>query len=85
MAKKEITIDDVKSEDISKEIDKGLNQKERPNKHIISKIFTFILLFCTYIFLSVTIQTYTIKIITIFFGFVMLLTLFQIYLAPKYI
>lgn len=82
MTKKEIKIEDVKSEDIQKVIDKSFYGKNEENNHFFPKLFTFILLFCFYIFLSVYIEEYSIRIIVIFFGLIALLVLFQSYVFP---
>lgn len=83
MVKKEIRIEDVKSEDIQKEIDKHFYGKNVGNFQLIPKLLTFILLFCLYIFLSVYIQDYAIRIIVIFFGLITLIVLFQNYIFPN--
>jgi len=84
MAKKEVKIEDVKSEDIAKEIEKSFYHIENTKGKAISKLSTFILLFFIYIWLSSRIQDPLWKLIVIVFGLAILVFLFQETVFPAF-
>lgn len=84
MQKKQISPDDIKSEDIDKIIDKSFYGVDNSNKNAFFKLLTFLLLFILYIYLSIIIKYYIIKLMIIIFGLVFLVFLFQETVIPSF-
>jgi hypothetical protein len=84
MQKKQIEPEDIKSEDINRIIDKSFYGVDDSNKKSVFKLFTFLLLFISYILLSITVQHYIIKLMIITFGLALLVFLFQEIVLPSF-
>lgn len=83
MPRKQIKPEDVKVEDIDRVIDNTLYGIEETKSKGFQKLFTFILMFIFYIYFSIKIEAYFIKLIVIIFGIVLLVFLFQDIVLPS--
>mgnify|MGYP001344717569 CR=1 FL=1 len=84
MSKKPIKPEDVKVEEIDKIIEKSLYGADDSSSKALFKLFTFILLFFLYIYLSIIVEIYTFKLIVIVFGLAILIFLFQGIVLPSF-
>ena len=84
MVKKEIKPEDVKTEDIAKEIEKSLYGVDNSGQKAFAKLATFFMLFLFYLYASVNITNYTTKLMVIILGLVFLIFLFQGIVLPGF-
>ena len=84
MFNKEITPKDIKPEDIDKIIDKSFYGDESYDAHSFLKLFTFGLIFITYIYSAISISNYVLKMAMVLFGLVLLVFLFQAIILPSF-
>ena len=82
--KKRIKPEDIKSEDIAKEIEKSLYGVDTSKHKAFSKLATFFMLFYVYVYLSINIETLTIKLFIVVFGIIILIFLLQEIVIPAF-
>ncbi len=82
--KKEVKPEDIKSEDIAKDIEKSLYGRDISKSNAFAKLATFLMLFFMYIYLSISMENPVIKVIIIFFGLVILILLLQGAVIPAF-
>lgn len=84
MKKKEVNPEDVKPEDIAKDIEKSLYGVEASEKNKVFKLMTFIMMFLFYLCLSIIVENPVIRIPIIVFGIIILLFTLQEVVLPAF-